>query len=288
MHKLPTDQAPDGVVTVWLIPNPDRLRGGVVVLDRWLLDAIHAAFDEIDGLNPRGLILRSQSERVFVAGADLAEIDALDDAALDEYLRHGSAAFARISSLPCPSVALVHKAALGGGLEIAMHCDGLVGVLPAAGEKSWRIGLPECGLGICPGWGGTNMICARVEARTAVEACASGTTWPVESVPAGLFDHTVASIREAESACHSYLVAHPRSVPLPHPRTIDVSNSTRTGAALDGASLPDTDSALAVAKAVRAGCQNGWNAALEVERERLIALRHTPEARAKLDAFLKR
>ncbi len=287
MHKLPIAQRPDGVVSVWLTPNPEQLRGGVVVLDRWLLDAIHAAFDEVDALAPSGLILRSRSERVFVAGADLAEIDALDDAALDAYLRHGSAAFARISSLPCPSVALVHKAALGGGLELALHCDGLVGVLPGAGEKSWRIGLPECSLGICPGWGGTNMICARVDGPMAIEACASGTTWPVEAAPSSLLA-AANSVEAAEVACSAYLVAHPRSQRLPHPRAIDSTNSSRVGAALDGATLPDSDSARAVTKAVRAGCQNGWNAALAVERERLIALRHSPLARAKLDAFLKR
>ena len=82
-HALPIDRSDDGIVTLHLVPNPDKPRGGVVVLDAWLLDAIDAAMDEIAaGPAPTGFILASDSERVFVAGADLAEIDALDDQGL--------------------------------------------------------------------------------------------------------------------------------------------------------------------------------------------------------------
>ena len=152
---LPVDTLPSGIVTVTLTPNPAKPRGGVVVLDSWLIGEISATMREVAQRAPRGVILRSASERVFVAGADLAEIDALDDAALDAYLRAGSEAFSWFNKVPCPTVALVHRTALGGGLELAMHCDAIVAVMPAAGEKPWMIGLPECGLAICPGWGGT-------------------------------------------------------------------------------------------------------------------------------------
>ena len=150
---LPSERSADGIVSLQLIPNPEKPRGGVVVLDAWLIAELITFFDWLDTQpKPAGFLLMSASSRVFVAGADLAEIDALDDAGLDTYLQRGSDAFGRISKLACPSVAVIGGAALGGGLEIAMHCDALVGVVPPATDKPYRIGLPEAGLGICPGW----------------------------------------------------------------------------------------------------------------------------------------
>ncbi|MEY5032899.1 MAG: hypothetical protein RL354_1930, partial [Planctomycetota bacterium] len=116
----------DGVHVMFLQPNPEKPRGGVVVLDAWLIGEIKAALTRIAAEKPKGFVLASASTRVFVAGADLAEIDALDDAGLDAYLRSGAEAFALIPALGCPSAAAIHGAALGGGLEIAMHCDALV------------------------------------------------------------------------------------------------------------------------------------------------------------------
>ncbi|MFM8697613.1 MAG: hypothetical protein ACKOF7_02905 [Phycisphaerales bacterium] len=76
----------EGIVTLWLDPNPAKPRGGVVVLDAWLIGAIADACATIARDGCTGLILASSSTRVFVAGADLAEIDALDDAGLNAYL----------------------------------------------------------------------------------------------------------------------------------------------------------------------------------------------------------
>ena len=129
---LPVETRPDGVVVLHLVPNPSKPRGGVVVLDRWLIDSIDACLRHIATLRPKGFVLVSDSERVFVAGADLAEIDALDNPSLHAYLQAGSVAFRRITSLPCPTACVMHKAALGGGLELAMHCEALFGVTPAA------------------------------------------------------------------------------------------------------------------------------------------------------------
>ena len=79
--NLPIDRTEDGIVVLRLIPNPAKPRGGVVVLDDWLLGAIDEGMTRIaEGDPPTGFVLASDSERVFVAGADLAEIDALDDA----------------------------------------------------------------------------------------------------------------------------------------------------------------------------------------------------------------
>jgi len=286
---LPTETTTDGIAIVTLTPNPAKPRGGVVVLDSWLIAQMAETLDAVAATRPRGLILRSSSERVFIAGADLAEIDALDDAALDAYLQAGSAAFAKLHSMHCPSIAVVHKAALGGGLEVAMHCDGVLGVLPSSTEKPWRIGLPECGLGICPGWGGTQMLPARIDPATAIAATATGTTSPVQDAPLGLFDATVNALADALPAASAWLAAHPRTQPLAHPRSILPSDAPRVLAALATAraSVTPSEAASAVFDCIEVGCSSGWKGALALERARLIALRHTPFARGKLEQFLR-
>lgn len=297
MHTLRIERDADGIVTLSLDINPQKPRGGVVVLDAWLIEQIRASLDFIlSGVPPTGFILRSASERVFVAGADLAEIDALDDPQLHAYLRAGSHAYGLIRSLPCPSVAVVHKSALGGGLEVAMHCDAMVAVMPGTGEKPWRVGLPEAGLGICPGWGGTQMLPARIDPASAIRATAIGETWEATSTPRGLFQLAVDSRERAVAAAREWIVANRESPAGLHekrrtpPRAIDSTNAACIGTALATvrASLPATEAAAAVSECVDTGVRQGWEAALERERFHLVRLRHTTAAREKLDAFLKR
>lgn len=296
--SLQIDRRPDGIATLWLAPNPDKPRGGVVVLDGWLIGAIAEACDHLAASGCTGLVLASASQRVFVAGADLAEIDALDDAALHAYLERGARAFAAIPALGVPSVAVVHKAALGGGLELAMHCDALLGREPDAGEKPWMVGLPECGLCICPGWGGTQMLPARMDPATAIVATANGTPWQSTAVPAGLFDQvlpagsTVAQMVDA--ACAWIVAEHSRAAALakrPEPRrTLSPALAARVAPALASAraTAPASAHASACFDCVDIGLRLGWNAAVAAERAHLVRLRHTPEARAKLQAFLSR
>ena len=287
---LPLQMRPDGIAVLHLVPNPAKPRGGVVVLDAWLIGAIDAALQQVEAAKPAGFLLVSDSERVFVAGADLAEIDALDDTALHAYLRAGSAAFRRISSLPCPSACVIHKAALGGGLELAMHCDALFGVTPAEGDKGWKVGLPECGLHICPGWGGTVLLPARIEPAAAIAATMHGAPFDAAKPPRGLFEATASNAATATEAAVAWLLANSRSVGRTAPRNAcDAAVIERTKAAIPFVRpQAATAAAIAVIDAVQAGCAGGFDAAVEREQLHLVDLRHTPEARAKLDAFLKR
>ncbi len=288
----------DGVHVLFLQPNPQKPRGGVVVLDAWLIGEIAATMAQIAKEKPRGFVLASASSRVFVAGADLAEIDALDDAGLDAYLRAGAAAFAKIPLLGCPTAAAIHGAALGGGLEIAMHCDALIAALPAEGGKPWHIGLPEAGLCLCPGWGGTQLLPARVLPRLAIERTATGATWPCMEAPTCLFDAHAPAGSGAEGAIaaainwikqqHAVLGLF---VPSYQPRR---AISARHAASLSplcdelAATLGATTHGAACLDAVRVGLRSDWHAAIACERAHLTSLRHTSEARAKLDAFLKK
>ena len=191
LQRLPYERTDDGVVTLWL-EQPER---PVVVLDSALLDAIDGALDEIGG-GASGLVLASRG-RVFVAGANLAEIMDLDDPGLDAYLKRGSAVFGRFATMPCTTVAALNGAALGGGLELAMHCDRLLAAEPVSSDpskpaKPYLIGLPEAGLSICPGWGGTCLLPARMDPARAIAMTAAGTPMSVyDAAEAGLVEALV-------------------------------------------------------------------------------------------------
>ena len=288
---LPIQIRADNIAVLSLIPNPNKPRGGVVVLDRWLIDSLDAALRQLSQQDLSGLILQSASERVFVAGADLAEIDALNDADLDMYLRAGSVAYGRISALAFTSVAIIHKAALGGGLELAMHCDALIGALPAPGEKSWKVGLPECGLGICPGWGGTMMLAARMDISKAITSTCIGAPFDASDIPAGLYAQHIGAGESAVDVAAAWIHANPKVQTRRSPLSVaDEQFHQATTTALEHLEkqLPNTAAARAVVNAIYVGLQHGFQTGVLCEQKHLIELRHTPEARARLDAFLKR
>lgn len=293
-HLLPIDRTDDGIVVLQLTPNPVKPRGGVVVLDEWLLDAIDGGLDRVDaGDSPAGFILASASERVFVAGADLAEIDSLDDEALIRYLEKGARVYQRIASLACPTVAAINGACLGGGLEIAMHCDILIAAVVPTDDKPWRIGLPEAGLGLCPGWGGTQMLPARMDPTQAIIATCSGGTFKATEIPDGLVELMVPRRDLVDAACEwirDHSEAHTDRISRGNPTAIDPDNATSIGEGLESVreSLPDTESARAVVDCVETGLREGWDRAIEAERRLLTGLRHTPAAREKLETFLAR
>ena len=288
---LPVEIRADKIAVLSLIPNPSKPRGGVVVLDRWLIDSLDAALRQLSQQDLSGLILQSASERVFVAGADLAEIDALNDADLDVYLRAGSVAYGRISALAFTGVAIIHKAALGGGLELAMHCDALIGALPAPGEKSWKVGLPECGLGICPGWGGTMMLAARMDISKAITSTCVGAPFDASDIPAGLYAKHIGAGESAVDVAAAWIHANPKVQTRRSPLSVaDEQFHQATTTALEHLEkqLPNTAAARAVVNAIHVGLQHGFQTGVLCEQKHLIELRHTPEARARLDAFLKR
>jgi 3-hydroxyacyl-CoA dehydrogenase/enoyl-CoA hydratase/3-hydroxybutyryl-CoA epimerase len=99
-----------------------------------------------------GVILLSGKDSGFIAGADVSEFDAMSDfSVLPEALKRTHAIFARIEALKIPVVAGIHGFCLGGGLELALACHYRV----AVNDDKTRIGFPEVGLGIFPGFGGT-------------------------------------------------------------------------------------------------------------------------------------
>ena len=288
---LPCTRSEDGIVSIHLAAQ-DR---PVVILDTNLLQALDTTLDaviEASGEEPlRGMILRSDCTRVFVAGADLVEIDGLDDDALLSYLAEGSRIFSKISSLPCPTVAAVDGATLGGGLEIAMHCDGLVATRTGGSGKPYPIGLPECSLGILPGWGGTQMLPARIDPLTAIRMMVAGTPWTSGELPEGLIDRFVDDADALIPTCVEWLDAQPEADRSQGtPRCLDHKHPGTVQAAIEHArtELDDTPETRAVLDCMETGLRDGWAAAIEAEQRHLVALRNTDATRTKLEAFFSK
>lgn len=104
----------------------------------------------------RALIITGAGEKAFVAGADIKEIDTLDKNTALKFAEAGQNVFMKLENLFCPVIAAVNGFALGGGLELALSCDFIM-----ASQNS-KMGLPECTLGLIPGFGGTVRLARRV------------------------------------------------------------------------------------------------------------------------------
>ena len=139
-------------VTVLTVTKPKALNA----LSSEVLQELNSALDEIEASETRCLIITGEGEKAFVAGADIKEISALNPETALEFADFGQKVFMRIESLKIPVIAAVNGFALGGGLELALACDFIL-----AGENA-KLGLPECTLGLMPGFGGTVRLARRV------------------------------------------------------------------------------------------------------------------------------
>lgn len=102
------------------------------------------------------LLIRSGKPDIFIAGADLHAFEPAfkDPSILDQIIHTGHRVFNKLAKLPFPTVAVIHGACLGGGLEMALACSHRI----ASDSPKTQIGLPEVTLGIIPGWGGTQRL----------------------------------------------------------------------------------------------------------------------------------
>ena len=111
-----------------------------------LLDTVEAD-EEI-----RVLVITGAGEKAFVAGADIGEMSTLTKAEGEAFGKKGNDVFRRLETLPIPTIAAVNGFALGGGCELSMSCDIRICADTAV------FGQPEAGLGITPGFGGTQRL----------------------------------------------------------------------------------------------------------------------------------
>ena len=160
-----------------------RGRVAVVTLSRAPVNAIndemiaglHRALDEADARSDWSVLHLRSTQKVFAAGADLDMIRSWKDApsparALSAYVERLQGLYHRIEQLPQVTVAEIGGAAMGGGYELALACD-----LRLAADEA-KIGLPEVGIGLIPGAGGTQRLtrlCGRGVAARIILGCES-------------------------------------------------------------------------------------------------------------------
>ena len=115
-------------------------------------DALDAALDAVDLSEIRCLIVRGAGEKSFVAGADIAQMKELSKEEAEAFGKQGNDVMRKLEAFPIPTIAAVGGYALGGGCELAMSCDFRICSDTAV------FGQPETGLGITPGFGGTQRL----------------------------------------------------------------------------------------------------------------------------------
>ena len=137
-----------GQIATITINRPKALNA----LNSVVLDELNAVIDAVDLNEVRCLILTGAGEKSFVAGADIGEMSSLTKAEGEAFGKKGNDVFRKLETLPIPVIAAINGFALGGGCEIAMSCD-----IRICSDNA-VFGQPEVGLGITPGFGGTQRL----------------------------------------------------------------------------------------------------------------------------------
>lgn len=266
-------QEVDGGVAVLTLANPPVNALGAALraaLDEALTKAI--ADDTV-----RAIVLAADG-KVFVGGADISEFGKPPQSpGLPDLLE-------RLDASPKPVVAAIGGAALGGGLELAMACHGRVAA-PAA-----RIGLPEIKLGIIPGAGGTQRLPRLIGPDAAFPMMLTGEPVSAEKAAAlGIVDSVVLGDLVAAARTRALEIADSGTLPRVRDRSDKLTPGAREKFEAQAADAvkrdPDATNVHALARAVRAGLEQDFDAAVATERAEFRALVEDPRSKALRYAF---
>ncbi len=137
-----------GAVAILTIDRPEALNA----LNSQVLSDLDEAITKVEASPDIHAVILTGAGRSFVAGADIGEMKEFSAIDGKKFGVHGGGVFLRLENLSKPVIAAVNGFALGGGCELAMSCD-----IRIASEKA-KFGQPEVGLGITPGFGGTQRL----------------------------------------------------------------------------------------------------------------------------------
>ncbi len=242
----------DGELAIVTIDRPEKLNA----LNADVVREIGDVFDSLaDDANVRGVILTGAGQKAFVAGADIGELAQQTVRGGKEKSLRGQRVLARIENLGKPVIAMINGYAFGGGLELALACH----LRTLAAET--RIGLPEVGLSIIPGYGGTQRLPRIIGRGRALEMILTGK--PID----------------ADTALRFGLVN----------RVAPAADLGEVTAKLAGAILGNGPLALAMAtEAVLRGTETTQEEGLRIECDLFGIISSTDDMREGLNAFLEK
>ncbi len=142
---------------------------GLNALNKAVLNQLSTTLLQLAGDDQvRALVITGAGDKAFVAGADIAEMADMDRTQAEMFARFGNRVMNQVSSFPVPVIAAVNGFALGGGFELALACDLRIA------SKTARFAFPETGLGITPGFGGTQRLARLAGPTTALDLILTG------------------------------------------------------------------------------------------------------------------
>lgn len=182
----------EGVIAVMTVSRPDRLNA----LDLDMLKALGAACDEIEAKADIRVAIITGAGKAFSAGGDIKAWGGMRSEEFGHaWVRYGHRVFERLATLRMPLIAALNGHALGGGLELAACADIRIA------ESQIRIGLPETGLGMVPGWSGTQRLVHRFGAQIVRRMVLGGELFSAdEAMGHGLVDAVVETGSALEDA----------------------------------------------------------------------------------------
>ncbi|KAE8790623.1 putative enoyl-CoA hydratase/isomerase YngF [Hordeum vulgare] len=180
LHKL---SPPDSGIVELRLERPEARNA----IGKEMLKGLRSAMDKV-GADPTAnvVLVASSVPKVFCAGADLKERRLMGSSEVREFVNSLRATFSSFEALPIPTIAVVEGAAFGGGLELALSCD-----LRICGANA-TFSLPETGLAIIPGAGGTQRLPRIVGRSRAKELIFTGRRFDAtEAVNMGVVNYRV-------------------------------------------------------------------------------------------------
>jgi enoyl-CoA hydratase/carnithine racemase len=198
----------DGIARLW-VRRPEKLNA----LDAEMVDSLIPLCRQIESSAARVVILSGEGGKAFSAGGDIAAWSGWSPEAFGtHWVRDGHTAFDALARLRQPVIAVLNGHALGGGLELAACADLRIA------EAHVKLGQPETGLGIIPGWSGTQRAVRRFGAQTVRRMALFGEVFTADQgLALGLVDQVVpsgAGLAAAETAAARVLERGGRATEL--------------------------------------------------------------------------
>lgn len=196
MSEHPSDKTvivhTEGAVATMIVSRPDRLNA----LDLDMLKALMRACDAVEANADVRVAILTGNGKAFSAGGDIKAWGSMGPQEFGHaWVRFGHRVFERLASMRMPLVAALNGHALGGGLELAGCADIRIA------ESQIRIGLPETGLGMVPGWSGTQRLVRRFGAQIVRRMALGGEMFSAEEARQnGLVDAVVDTGTSLEAA----------------------------------------------------------------------------------------